>query len=177
MIQKKLFWIWLLAIIAIVILILFFQKTTNKPFNKVEYSKNNYVVNYTGYPYMDTIVYVGLDSLGMCDVLVEVKKLSKEAKANFPSNIDLKGLVYGSGRQYTMWVDESDRSGHIRIVAHELIHLRQYYSKQIVYDGFYVYWNRAKYDLKEIEYFSRPWEADAFQHEVKLDKQIRSVLY
>ena len=163
--------------LSVLVIMAILQAIPDKPFKKAQYSENNYVVNYTGYPYMDTIVYVGLDSLGMCDVLVEVKNLSQQAKDNFPSNIELRGLLYGSGRQYTMWVDDSDRKGHIRIVAHELIHLRQYYSKQIVYDGFYVYWNRAKYDLKEIEYFSRPWEADAFQHEVKLDRQIRSVLY
>ena len=153
------------------------QAIPDKHFKKAQYSENNYVVNYTSYPYMDTIVYVGLDSLGMCDVTVEVKKLSQEAKDNFPGNIELKGLLYGSGNHYTMWIEDSNRKDHIGIVAHELIHLRQYYSKQLIYDGFYVYWARAKYDLKEIEYFSRPWEADAFEHGVKLERQIKSVLY
>lgn len=176
MIRRNFLYIWLLALIALAIVVIL-QEIPDKPFKKAQYSDNNYVVNYTGYPYMDTIVYVGLDSLGMCDVTVEVKTLSQDAKNNFPDNIELRGLLFGSGREYTMWVEKSDRKGHIRIVAHELIHLRQYHSKQLIYDGFYVYWARAKYDLKEIEYFSRPWEADAFEHEVKLDRQIRSVLY
>lgn len=176
MLRKSAFYIWLLVLLVLVIIAIL-QEIPDKPFNKVQYSENNYVVNYTRYPYMDTILYVGLDSLGMCDITVEVKTLSQDAKDNFPAGVELRGLIYGSGRQYIMWVDKGDRKEHIRIVAHELIHLRQYNSKQLVYDGFYVYWARAKYDLKEIEYFSRPWEADAFEHEIKLDKQIRSVLY
>jgi hypothetical protein len=146
-------------------------------FKRAQFSENNIVINYTKYPYMDTIVYVGLDSLDMCDMTVTVKRLSEEAKANFPEDLELRGMIYGDGHQYVMYVTDASRSEHINIVAHELIHLRQYYSKQLVYDGWYVYWNRAKYDLKEIEYGIRPWEADAFQQEVGLEKQIKSVLY
>ena len=176
MLRSKALYIWLSVLLLLVVIVII-QSIPEKPFKKAQYSENNYVVNYTGYPYMDTVVYVGLDSLGMCDITVEVKKLTQEAKNNFPENIELRGLLFGSGKQYTMWIDEASRKEHVRIVAHELIHLRQYHSKQLIYDGFYVYWARAKYDLKEIEYFSRPWEADAFEHEVKLDRQIRSVLY
>lgn len=146
-------------------------------FKRVTLSENNIVVNYTKYPYMDTIVYVGLDSLGMCDMNVQVKRLSEEAIANFSSDLDLRGTIYGDGHQYVMYIGEGSRAEHVNIVAHELIHLRQYYSKQLVYDGWYVYWNRAKYDIKELAYGIRPWEADAFEQEVYLERKIRSVLY
>lgn len=149
----------------------------DKPFKKIQLSENNTVVNYTRYPYLDTIAYVGLDELGMCDIELEIKALSEQAKKNFSSELQLRGLIYGSGSKYTMWIDKAERKEHSNIVAHELIHLRQYYSKQLIHDGFYVYWNRAKYDLKEIEYGSRPWEADAFEHEVILERAINSKLY
>lgn len=152
------------------------QITEDKPFKKVTLSENNIVTNYTRYPYLDTIAYVGLDSLGMCDMTVDIKRLSEEAKNNVVQGYDLRGLIYGSGTEYTIWVADADRQEHVTIIAHELIHLRQYYSKQLIYDGFYVYWNRAKYDVKEIEYGMRPWEADAFEHEVLLERKIMSAL-
>ena len=165
-----------MLILLVLSVLAILQSMEDKPFNKVVLSENNRVTNYTRYSYLDTIAYVGLDSIGMCDVILEIKKLSQDAKRNMPEGYDLRGLIYGSGDQYTMWVDDADRSEHTTIVAHELIHLRQYKSKQLIYDGFFVYWNRAKYDLKEIEYGSRPWEADAFEQEVFLERKINSVL-
>ena len=126
---------------------------------------------------MDTIVYVGLDSSGSCNINLEVKKLSEEAKKNFSSEYELEGLIYGVGNRFVLWIKDGSRDEHIRIVSHELIHLRQYVSKQLIYDGFYVYWNLAKYDLKETDYPSRPWEADAFEKQVPLERKIRSALY
>jgi hypothetical protein len=176
MIRSKSFWFWMIVLLALVVWLIIDQ-SKHHYFKRTQFSENNIVINYTKYPYIDTIVYIGLDSLGMCDMTVTVKRLSEEAKANFPSDLEVRGAIYGDGHQYVMYVTDASRSEHINIVAHELIHLRQFYSKQLVYDGWYVYWNRAKYDLKEIEYGMRPWEADAFQQEVDLERRIKSVLY
>lgn len=176
MLQHRKIWIFLFTLLLLVVLVIALSKQ-DRTFNKVELSYDNHVTNYTKYTYVDTIVYVGLDSIGMCDMTVEVKRLTEEAKANFGTGIELKGMIYGAGHHYTLWLDDASREEHIVTVAHELIHLRQYYSKQLIYDGFYVYWNRAKYDLKETDYYTRPWEADAFEHEVGLSRKIRSALY
>lgn len=167
-----------IAIALIVLAIALLVMKPEKPFTKVQLSNDNLVSNYTKYPYMDTIAYIGLDSLGMCEINLEIKKLTSQAKSNFDSGYELEGLIYGMGKNYIMWIDEGkSREEYIKIVCHELIHLRQYTSKQLVYDGFYVYWNRAKYDLKETDYATRPWEADAFENGVLLERKIRSVLY
>ena len=176
MIQRNKF-VLALLVLLVISLIAILISIPEKTFKKVEISQNNTVTNYTKYPYMDTIAYVGLDSLGMCEVTLEIKKLSQEAKDNFGSNYELKGLIFGAGKHYTMWIDDASRSEHVNIVSHELVHLRQYLSKQLIYDGFYVYWNRAKYDVKEMEYSTRPWEADAFERQVELSKKIKSALY
>ena len=176
MIRNKSFWIWMVVLLILVVLAIL-QNRQDRPFKKVTLSENNLVTNYTRYPYLDTIAYVGLDSMGMCDITLDIKKLSEEAKKNMPEGYDLRGLIYGSGSNYTMWVADAERKEHVTIIAHELIHLRQYYSKQLMYDGFYVYWNRAKYDLKEIEYGMRPWEADAFEQEVILERRIMKTVY
>lgn len=176
MIRSKSFWIWMVILLILVVLAIL-QSMQDRPFKKVILSENNRITNYTRYPYLDTIAYVGLDSIGMCDITLEIKKLSEEAKINLPDGYNLRGLIYGTGSQYTMWVADAERKEHVTIIAHELIHLRQYYSKQLIYDGFYVYWNRAKYDLKEIDYGMRPWEADAFEQEVILERKILKALY
>jgi len=176
--QSTFFWVFInvVLILAILITLEILRGEDDIPFKKVTLSENNAVTNYTRYAYLDTIAYVGLDSLGVSAIKLEIKKLSNVAKKNMQQGYNLRGLIYGSGTRYTMWIDDANRNEHINIVAHELIHLHQYYTKQLVYDGFYVYWNRAKYDIKEIDYESRPWEADAFEKEVLLRRKINATL-
>ena len=162
-----------LFVVAIVLLAL----KPEKAFNKVKITYNNVVTNYTKMTFLDTVAYVGMDSLKLCDIQLTIRPLSQQAKDNFGSNIELKGLIYGVGNHYDMWIDEMNRNEAIGTIAHELIHLTQYKSKELVYEGMYVYWNRSKYDFKEMPYDTRPWEADAFEKQVPLERKIRSALY
>ena len=176
MLQNKKIWITIVVALLLIALVLLLTKK-EEPFKKVELSRNNYVTNYTNMTFLDTIAYVGMDSLKLCEVAVQIKPLSKQAKENFGSNIELRGMIYGSGNQYILWIDEMGRQEAMGTIAHELIHLVQYRTKELVPDGIYIYWNRSKYDFKEMPYETRPWEADAFEKQVPLERKIRSALY
>jgi hypothetical protein len=148
-----------------------------KAFNKVTLKYHNKVTNYTNMTFLDTVAYVGMDTLGLCDIELQIKPLSDQAKQNFGSNVELKALIFGNGNQYVIWIDEMGREESINTISHELIHLLQYKSREFVYEGMYVYWNRSKYDFKEMPYETRPWEVDAFEKQVPLQRKIRGVLY
>jgi hypothetical protein len=160
--------------LAVVITIL---TSSDKPFNRIELNTENKIVNYSKYSYLDTVVYAGLQSLDICGVSVKVKTLTDIHRDNFQPGLDLRGVIQGQENDYTLWIDDGSRQEHINIIAHELVHLEQYRTKTLYYDGFYVYWNSNQYDLKEFEYSMRPWESDAFYKEISLEKEMRSILY
>ena len=168
--------LFLSAVLLLIALLMWLDKP-EKSFKDVKLTENNVVVNYTDMGYLDTVAHIGLDTLGLCDVTLYIKPLSYNAKQNFDPGIELKALIFGHGDEYTMWVDKIGRAESVEIVSHELIHLLQYRSRDLVYEGFYVYWHRAKYDMKETAYDSRPWEVDAFERQVPLQIKIKNVLY
>ena len=177
MLRSNKFWIIVSVVLLLVGLVMWLSQQEEKPFKKVELTNRNIVVNYTDMGFLDTIGHVGLDTLGLCDITLYIKPLSNNAKVNFGSEIELKALMYGHGNEYVIWIDHVGREEGVTVISHELIHLLQYRSRELVYEGFYVYWNRAKYDIKETAYNSRPWEVDAFERQAPLQKAIRGVLY
>jgi hypothetical protein len=174
--NKKKIIIWILVLIALVTIFILLYKP-EKSFSRIELNKSSYVTNNTKYPYIDTIIHVGLDSIGIKGVAIQVRELTKESKAALGENVELKGALYGYGNQYLMFVSEGSRQNHISIVSHELIHLRQYYTNRLIYNGTFVYFDSVKYNLSDVDYFSRPWEKEAFEKETKLSNQIISKLY
>lgn len=177
MLRSNKFWIIVSVVLLLIALVMWLSQQEEKPFKRVHLTQNNVVANYTDMNFLDTIAHVGLDTLGLCDITLYIKPLSKNAKDNFGSEIELKALMYGHGDEYVIWIDHIGKEEGINVISHELIHLLQYRSRELVYEGFYVYWNRAKYDIKETAYMSRPWEVDAFERQAPLQRTIRSVLY
>ena len=56
-------------------------------------------------------------------------------------------------------------SNWLRILAHELVHVRQFARKQLKLDGFT--WMHKRYS-DEVEYLNQPWEKEAFALQNKL---------
>ena len=69
------------------------------------------------------------------------------------------------------------REESITIISHELIHLKQYFTKELVYSNGVIYWDKKEFVLNDIGYGDRPWETDAFKKEIQLSNKIKSVLY
>jgi hypothetical protein len=70
-----------------------------------------------------------------------------------------------------------DREEAIRVFSHEIIHILQYTSGEIAYDGgAEVIWKGRSYPL-DLDYSFRPWEEDAFAREGVLQQQLTSALW
>jgi len=63
------------------------------------------------------------------------------------------------------------------VLSHELIHLKQYKTKEIIIDNGEVYWHNNKIEFKKIGYDERPWEIDAQEKKLKLITDISNTLY
>jgi len=172
------------GVIFLILLVIFgiYKLTTlkEKTFKLVHLDKHNFIQNKTDKPYLDSIVHVGMNELGIDGTYIIIKPLTEEAKQQFSNKLELKAHIKGLGKQYVIWVDDMDRDETITVFSHELIHLRQYYNgKLIVSDGL-IKWNDQIIPVNElstIDYNARPWEIEAFQEQKYLDIDIRKVLY
>lgn len=148
-------------------------------FNVVPFETSSSVVNKTEYSYLDSIVYFGLNELDIDSIYVVIREIEPSVQNNFDTNITLKAHILGKDSQYMMWVDKMSRSESITVISHELIHLKQYYTKKLIIEDNYIIWNDDVYTYDEIsnmDYYHREWELEAFREERKLDSKLRNIL-
>jgi predicted metallopeptidase len=149
-------------------------------FNRIDIQTTNMVANRTDRDYLDSIVYVGLNELNLDSVAITIRQISPDVQARFDSESQLKAHIIGKENQYIIFVDEMSRDEAIKVLSHELIHLKQYYTKKLILEKDKVYWDgREIYqtEINETEYERRPWEAEAFAGQRGLENKIREILY
>jgi hypothetical protein len=172
------------GVILLLLLIIFviYKLSTQKErtFKIVQIEKNNFIQNKTDKPYLDSIVHVGMNKLGINGTYIIIRPLTEETKKQFSSQMELKAHIKGLGKQYVIWVDDMGRYETITVLSHELIHLRQYYNGKLVVSNEFIKWDNqviSVNELSNIDYNARPWEIEAFQEQRYLDIDIRKVLY
>ena len=149
-------------------------------FNRIDIETTNMVANRTDRDYLDSIVYVGLNELNLDSVAITIRQISPDVQAMFDSESQLKAHIIGKGNQYIIFVDEMSRDEAIKVLSHELIHLKQYYTKKLILEKDKVYWDGEEMyqsEINEMEYKRRPWEAEAFTGQRGLENKIREILY
>jgi len=149
--------------------------TEGEYFKEITLSENNSIFNKEMPSYYDTIISVGLDAAGISGVYVVVGQLTDAAKEQF--NGELKAHIRFYNGVYYLFTNEMDRTEAIRVISHELIHVNQYNTGQLIYDNGEITWNNEKYDLSTLDYDYRPWEKDAFDKEGDLSNKISEILY
>ena len=169
------------AVVVTAIAIGIYYSETSKPKSIVPVEiedKSNLVFNFTSQSYYDTIILTGLQILGIQDVGVTVEPLSDKAKENFAKQGgELAAHLreyYGS---YYLYIDPAPLNEAIDVIAHELIHLKQYNTSELVFKNDTLTWRNKIYERNELSYGERPWEIDADEKGNELAKQIKEKLY
>jgi hypothetical protein len=154
-------------------------------FKEVTYDINNIITNSSSYPFMDTLLHVGLNELQIKDNYILVKELTP-SYANYlfiNGDLDIYAMMVGKDQQYIIFIkDGLSRDKVLSVISHELIHLNQYHNNDLMVDYLnqMVYWKDHEYAfnyLGHIEYMERPWEKEAFRLEPDLKNAIKSILY
>jgi hypothetical protein len=173
--------LYVVGTILIVLVFLFLFKfangTEDVPFNTIELSNNNGILNALDNRYYDTIMSVGLDQAGISGVQVQIQELSDKSKDTFDG--ELKAHIRYFDGMYYLFIDNFKRKEAIEVIAHEIIHIIQYQSGQLSYDmstGI-LDWEGQPFDSNQLEYDKRPWESDAFDKQNQLESKILEVLY
>ena len=176
----KKFLILLLALLLVGGLI--WLLSTSKPvvYQPVTLSETNGILNTTPYPYLDTVVDVGLTELGVVGLNVLVQPMSDRIRTRFEDEegAALEAYIAEWLDGYVICVNgDLGRNRAIDIMAHELWHLSQYQSKRLVLlGGSEVLWLGTRYDVLTLPYAERPWEREAFREQGPLARAIRQRL-
>lgn len=148
-----------------------------KPFKEVQINRTSLILNNSSIPYIDTILYIGLDSMGIQNIVVAVYDLTDEMKKSFSSSIELKANLYLDDGFYYLWLDKMNRKEAVEVISHELIHFRQYYDKNLWFENGHLLWKGDSTNLESIYYYDRPWEIEAFNKEDSIYKILINQLY
>jgi predicted metallopeptidase len=175
--MKTKHWISILVLLLLALLI-YLSTRPERKFEDYNFNNKNAVFNLAEPAYLDTIVQVGLDRMMLENVVVIIKNQTEAQSLG--GEYETEAYIKTNGQQYVIWVKPGiKRSKAINTLAHELIHLQQYHAgwlrplggKSVIWKGDTIY------DITEIEYPNRPWEADAFKHGPKLAANIKEVLW
>lgn len=180
--MKGIWKIVIAVLFVLVVVLVIVQTSKNKSevyFKQVQLDTTNLVSNSVDKPYMDTILHVGLSILNLKDVMVSVLPLTESAKSQFAAEGgELKAHIREYDGVYYIFIDDVDRIESIKILSHELIHLKQYYEKRLyLKDGRIPVWLGDEYPLNYTTYENRPWEVEAFSLDDQIEEKITSVLY
>ena len=195
----KKYYKWIIGVVVLLLIVFsvvrysrkqaFYEKIQNalkfgiykeQTFNRIDIETTNLIANRTDRNYLDSIVYVGLNEMNLDSVAITIRQISPEVQEMFDSNSQLKAHIIGKENQYIIFVDEMSRDEAIKVLSHELIHLKQYYTKKLILEKDKVIWDgREVYqnEINETKYEQRPWEAEAFAGQRGLENKIREILY
>jgi predicted metallopeptidase len=166
------------SILLLALVFISFSFSYKKEFyNTLSLSENNIVNNRTNLKYLDTIVKVGLDSLGVKNVVVVINKINELEKEVANSNMSLSAILIVQKPVYLIKVNSKTINiKTIEVIAHELIHIKQYEENRLFVDSKNVFWNGIDYSNVRLEYHNLPWEVEAFKQDDILANKIRKTL-
>lgn len=173
----KQYWKWIVITIGVLILAFgLYGSLYEKPFKVVPLVKESYVVNRTQYPYLDTIVHLGLKELHIPKTIVVIKTLDPTFLESIPGN-ELKAYVIEEKGSYMIFIRSMGRKEALTVMSHEMIHIAQYYVGDISVTDRGVIWKKAMLYPLDTPYSDRPWEIQAFALQGELSSRISKQLY
>lgn len=170
----------LIAILIIGIITFFIVNQKEKYFNHIVIENNSIFNTIRDKNYLDTIIYAGVKSLEIDDLIIVVRPLTKENIENlsFDDKLELKAHIQGMDDTYIIWINPNEsRNDYIEILSHELIHLKQYYTKELFIVNNNIYWRNENININDYTYEKRPWEIEAFSNQKELEKKMINILY
>lgn len=163
------------VIVLLILLFLIFESNREeRVFNKVVLSNFTTIDNEVFPTYYDTVLSVAMNKMGVGGHVI-VEQLSDVAKSQF--NGDLKAHIRYFNSKFYLFTGKMSRSESIEVLCHEVVHMQQYISGDLVYNNNFIIWMGDKMELNSKEYLDRPWEKDAFDRQSQLIKSVESVLY
>lgn len=164
-----------LIILTILYFLIFRTTFVDKPFNQIQLTENNFIYNEKFPTYYDTILMVAMDEAELAGFNVIVRELSGTAKSQFDG--ELKAHIRYENDDFYIFTGMMNRNEAIEVLSHEVIHMLQYRSGNLIYSNGKITWMGEVLDLNSKEYEQRPWEIEAFQQQSKLIGMVKDSLW
>jgi hypothetical protein len=166
-----------IVVILLLSILIYLSTRPEEKFKVVKLSNKNFVLNQGSRPYLDTIIQVGLDKMGIEGHTMLIKE--QERKQDLGDEFSSEAFIMYKNNQSIIFIKPSlTRTKSIKILSHELVHLQQYLDERlIVFENGYVCWENDTLDFRQIPYDKRPWEREAFNYSPILEEDIKKVLY
>lgn len=165
----------LIIFLSLIFLLIKKSEAEDRPFNQIELSSNNRFNNGTLPAYYDTILSVAMDYRGLTGYVITLGNLTDGAKSQFDGQ--LKAHVRYFNSNFYLFTNDMDRKEAIEVLCHEVIHMYQYSSGDLIYNENGVIWKGESIDLNSKEYEERPWENEAFSQQQNLIDLVEKKLY
>lgn len=167
----------ILFIILLSLLVITKSEANDDPYNQVELSTYNYVLNGTQNNGYDTVTKVALDVAGISGVQVFIQELSESAKSQFDG--ELKAHIRYFNGEFYLFISDLSHKEAIEVISHEVVHIQQYLNGDFVYDQNTgdIHWKGELYDINSLPYERRPWEDNAFDLQSSISDKVSSILY
>ena len=175
--KRNVFIIIVLFIVLAVISVIFLNRYENKPYKHQTFITTNNVYNVTDLKFVDTITHVTLNKLKIENVNIIIKKMNPKLNAYLGDDLTLEAAIVKGENGYIMYIRSLSHRSAIKYICHELIHLQQYNSNELLPSGYFPIWNGKAYSIKDTPYKDRPWEVDAFAKQDELIADITKILY
>jgi hypothetical protein len=164
-----------LLIVGLIIFLIVKLNPPEKSFNQIPLQDNNSIVNGVFPTYYDTVLNVAMSQMELSGYKVIMEQISGEAKSQFDG--ELKAHIRYYNNDFYLFTGSLSRNESIEVLCHEVIHMQQYTSGDLIYNNGNITWKGETLELNSKEYENRPWEKDAFSRQTQLIKTVKDILY
>lgn len=165
----------LIAILVVIMITIIFIDKVIEP--KVITTPNT-IYNVEKNKELTNIVAVALNTYQIKEITIIIRYLTLQEQINLATPTGFTSAItqYQKG-VYCISLIETSEENTIRLIGHEIVHVKQLYDKRIIYNDTSFIWN-GKELINEIPpYKERPWEIEAITKEDSLSKVIKEVIY
>lgn len=126
------------------------------------------IINTTGDTDVEKAAFIAAENLGITASITII---------DTPNHRTARNYVTEFNGEYFIFIDASQNTRKkIQVLAHELIHVKQYQSGQLVaIDSDIVEWMGKEYSLQVTPHYQRPWEVIANREGRQLVRTITSI--
>lgn len=158
----------------------FLEQLKTKLDSEFKVDKKYIVQNSTNVKDMGKIIEAGAYVAGIQEAKIFVLPFNKRIQIAYEKKYHHKisgHVVENKDGSYVIYLDMSlNRDELIKVISHELIHIKQMQKNQLEYDDKgNVYWDGKKQKLN-IPYDKRKWEEDAKKYETFVFNRIKEIL-
>lgn len=127
---------------------------------------------------LKTYLAVALNAYGIRDIKIGIRYLTPKEQVLLSSPFAYtRAITQLNNGIYVISLIPTSEDETIRLIAHEIVHVKQLYDKRIVYNDTAFYW-KGKNIINNIPpYKQRPWEIEALHKEDSIAEVIKDVIY